>query len=517
MRDSASRFRFSDPRPHTRKKRPGRCGPSRSPTQAWPVNPETKTMQRLGLSILFTSGLLAGAAATADGRQPLVTISPGGTESFEVAASSCPTFHWGGGGSAPRVELVVYRLSEAASQIVDSSSASPVLSVLLPGTARGWTPSLGKCLEAGGRYVWALRGVGPQEASEWSQPRFFGIARGLSSREVTAAIEVLMRFAESEGRPLLEAQDGVPLANPPPSVSAVVPPSQPTETAQASIPGTAALWVEAATGAGESHGVAGVTHSPQGSALAGENVGGGPDLLLRGDMASPDAVLTEGSLDRPSASDQAFEFLNSLGGVMTLRVDGVDVVTEATDGDTLAALGCAPTQVAQWNGSNWQCASTGTDTLASLGCSTDQITRFGASAWECSADRDTLAGLACSGDQLAQWDGAAWVCTDPSDTLAGLACADNQIAHWTGTAWSCGQPALTHHTCSDSGFPGDCTVNCPAGSSVWVGGCTSGGNDYLKINGPTGGASGPSGWRCQSGDLLGSSSSVTADLYCVVE
>lgn len=68
MRDSASWFRFSDPRPHTRKKRPGRCGPSRSPTQAWPVNPETNTMQRLGLSILFTSGLLAGAAATADGR-----------------------------------------------------------------------------------------------------------------------------------------------------------------------------------------------------------------------------------------------------------------------------------------------------------------------------------------------------------------------------------------------------------------------------------------------------------------
>ncbi|MCP5115974.1 MAG: hypothetical protein GY953_34530 [bacterium] len=420
-------------------------------------------------------------------------------------------------GKARHIELVVYRVDAVEAPRVDPSSASPALRIVLPGSARGWTPSLDECLEPGVRYAWAVRAVGLRDASAWSRPRLFRVARTPSPQELTAAIETLRRYSEAKEITPLEPRVGGPVANPASTGGAAAPASRPVGTAQASVPGTAAFWAEASATSGERHGVAGITHSPQGFALAGENAGGGPDLLLRGDIASPDAWLAEGSLDRPSDSDQTFDFLNSLDGVMTLRVDGVDVVTGATDQDTLAGLACAATQVAQWSGSDWQCASTGTDTLASLSCSADQITRFGGSVWRCSADRDSLAGLTCGQDQVAQWNGAAWVCGDPSDTLAGLACADNQVVHWNGTAWACGRPALTHHTCSNSGFPGDCTVNCPAGSAVWAGGCTSGGNDYLKISGPTGGASGPSGWRCQSGDLLGSSSSVTADLYCVVD
>jgi hypothetical protein len=472
-------------------------------------------MWRPRRSILFVSGLLAVGASAADSGPASVTIAPGDTRIFEVAASRCPTFHWGGVGSAPRIELVVYRLGDVAAPTVDSSMASPALRVVLPGTARGWTPSLDRCLDPGGRYAWVLRGVGQADASEWSRPRLFRVPRAPSPDELSAAIEVLKRFAESAPDRSLESGAELTVADSAAGADATDPLPRPAETGQASLPGTAAFWAEAAALSGESHGVVGVTNSPQGSALAGENVGGGPDLLLRGDVASPDAVLTEGSLDRASDGNQSFEFLNSLGGAMTLRVEGVDVVTDATDRDTLAGLMCDPTQVAQWNGSDWQCTSTGTDTLASLGCSADQIARFGGSVWECSADRDSLAALTCSQDQVAAWNSGAWICADPSDTLAGLSCAADQVVHWNGAAWVCGQPALTHHSCSDSGFPADCTVNCPAGSTLWAGGCSSGGNDYLKINGPTGGASGPSGWRCQSGDLLGSSSSVTADLYCV--
>jgi hypothetical protein len=473
-------------------------------------------MRRPRLWILFAAVLLRAAAPPAFGAFDLVTVAPGGTERFEGAASSCPTFHWGGGDGTRRVELVVYRLDEDSAQAVESSSSPPAVRVVLPGAARGWTPSLEECL-APGRYAWAVRGVGGgSTASEWSPPRLFQVAPRPSGRELSAAIELLRRYAEAG--PFSEPPEvrGVGVA-PGSAVARASRSLHPAGPAQVSLPGTAAFRAEATEVSGESHGVAAITHSPEGFALAGENVGGGPDLLLRGDVAGADAQMSESALDRPSETDQTFEFLNSLGGSMTLRVDGVDVVTVATDQDTLAALACDTAQVAQWNGSVWQCASTGTDTLASLGCSTDQLARFGGSVWQCSADRDSLAALSCGQDQVAQWNGAAWVCADPGDTLADLACADNQVAHRNGTVWVCGQPAVTHHTCTDSGFPGDCTVNCPVGSRVWAGGCTSGGNDYLKINGPTGGASGPSGWRCQSGDLLGSSSSVTANLYCVVE
>ena len=417
---------------------------------------------RSSSSLLLITLLAPGLAQAASNGAP-AAVAPGSTGGFGSKTPACPTFHWGGVDGAEEMQLVVYRFDAPRGTELDVASLRPVLRVVLPGTSRGWTPSLDECFASGRRYAWAVRALGREGPSAWSRPLLFRVTPAPSPAEVSRAVQLLLRHSGRGGAPAPELQS-LALATNRVSDSGSSPAAGPRRGPRtASIPGSAAFQAESGATSGDNHGVVGVTNSPEGFALAGENLGSGPDLLLRGEAGSPDAEVAEGFLDRPSDSDQVFDFRNSLAGGMSLQVEGVDVVTATTDLDTLAGLSCAASQVAQWNGSDWVCASTGTDTLA---------------------------GLTCNGDQVVHWDGAAWVC---------------------------GQPGLTHHTCSDSGFPGDCTVGCPAGSSVWAGGCTSGGNDYLKINGPTGGASGPSGWRCQSGDLLGSSSSVTVNLYCVAD
>jgi hypothetical protein len=92
--------------------------------------------------------------------------------------------------------------------------------------------------------------------------------------------------------------------------------------------------------AGETYGVVGISNSAAGAGLGGANSTGGADLVLDGSMTGAvDTLLSEWSLNRPSGVAQTFDFRNSMGGGMTLQVDGVDVTTTLTDNDTTYAAG----------------------------------------------------------------------------------------------------------------------------------------------------------------------------------
>lgn len=133
------------------------------------------------LLVIVTTGALAEVA---------VPVSPGGQGGMATVLGMCPTFHWTTVNGAEAVDLVIYRVPE------DEAEGAPerVLSVTLPGSASGWTPSLGQCLEPGGRYAWSV-GVG----GEWSEARLFEVAARPSTEEVSDALMTLQRFLAEEG------------------------------------------------------------------------------------------------------------------------------------------------------------------------------------------------------------------------------------------------------------------------------------------------------------------------------
>ena len=115
---------------------------------------------------------------------------------------------------------------------------------------------------------------------------------------------------------------------------------------------------DANNNSGTNYGVYGQTSSASGAGVFAANLDntGGVDLVLDGtNQGLTNAALTESGIDRASASTEAFNIQNSGSGDLVLRVDGVDVVTSATDQDTLGGLGCANDQIAQVQSGNWTC------------------------------------------------------------------------------------------------------------------------------------------------------------------
>lgn len=445
------------------------------------------------LGVLLVSLLVAGRAQGASVQPELV--SPGATKATVEVADRCPTFNWSSNETATNFELVVYGFSpETMALGVVAEEVAPVLRVKIPGAARGWTPSLDRCLDAGKSYAWTLRAAAEGKPSQWAEPRMFTVRAAPSTAEVEAALSVLNLFLEdvqkgevepiklevaSEGR---ESQ--VKTTGPETSADeAASDPMAPEGT------GIAAIRGEVPDPTGETYGVEGISNSADGAGLSAENTADATDLRLQGDGMEPDAELTESTLDRPSDSAQSFDIRNSGVGVMTLQVDGTDVVTTLTDADTLASLGCNPTEIAKWNGSDWVCAA--------------------------DENNDTLGGLSCADNQVPQWDGAAWVCANTgTDTLASLSCGPGQVVHWNGSVWICGQPTLIYATCSASN---SCSAACPASSIVWTGGCTATPASATLIKStPTNAGMGqpPTGWSCSAFNPLGGAT-VTVDLYCV--
>jgi hypothetical protein len=88
---------------------------------------------------------------------------------------------------------VVYLLGE------EGEEAQPVLRQRIAGSALGWTPSLDRCLERGGRYAWSVRALGPKEESEWSRPNLFRVASAPSAVEFEEALEVVRTYLAARG------------------------------------------------------------------------------------------------------------------------------------------------------------------------------------------------------------------------------------------------------------------------------------------------------------------------------
>ncbi|MCH7664860.1 MAG: tail fiber domain-containing protein [Acidobacteria bacterium] len=138
---------------------------------------------RVGPVVLFFT--LLSTAVVAEGPRP---VSPGAQAEVAVVAGRCPTFHWTAVESAASVDLVVYRLPQEGPE----GDAKPVLSVTLPGSAHGWTPALGQCLEPGQRYAWSVGAGG-----EWSEASLFEVSAVPLVTEVEEAMAVLRRYVET--------------------------------------------------------------------------------------------------------------------------------------------------------------------------------------------------------------------------------------------------------------------------------------------------------------------------------
>ena len=152
---------------------------------------------RVGVVVL---SILIGTGASAQGPTP---VSPGSQVGVAVVSGRCPTFHWTTVDGAELVDLVVYRVQ------LEEAEGPPerVLTVTLPGTANGWTPSLGQCLEPGGRYAWSV-GTG----GEWSEASLFEVPAAPSVTEVEEAMAVLRRFVDEEELMTTPAEPSEPKA-----------------------------------------------------------------------------------------------------------------------------------------------------------------------------------------------------------------------------------------------------------------------------------------------------------------
>lgn len=301
------------------------------------------------LSRAKVSGFLAVvtviAAAPALAQTP-EGVSPGAVDRIAEVEGRCPNFYWGGVSGAAAYELVVYRLpdgpqaSEAAE--IDLSLADEVLYARVPGGASAWQPELADGLEPDGNYVWFVRAVLREEASEvvdagdWSTARFFSISAMPSSMEVDAALDVLQRYTDlggsSAGAPpqpsSVDQSRGSSRSDPRQRTAPPVEGQKSVPTATAAIKGT----MPDATG--ETYGIVGISSSPDGAGLGAANTAGGPDLVLDGtEDGETDLAVYQWGIDRASAGIETFALINSIGGAIDLFVQGnVDATALIGDG-----------------------------------------------------------------------------------------------------------------------------------------------------------------------------------------
>jgi hypothetical protein len=376
---------------------------------------------RKNLVIFGLSGLV-GIAGMTFAAGP-ATVSPGSLEQFSVIADRCPSFSWGAVAGVERYELVITRVAEGPAGEASGIVEAPLLRREIPGAALSWTPALVECPASGGRYAWSVRAVGGRVADQdraWSEARLFTIRTAPSVADVEQAMAVLRQYVAAGGElgaavagtiesevpaaltagaaGSLQAQDGegaIPAAPTLPGTAAIRgEQSDPTgETygvygiSESSTANSTGVVGENTAASGDVYGLVGIAASPSGAGVVAFNSSGGSDLMLVG-TSETWAVLTEGDLDRSSASPTTFNFDNSGAGSMTLQVEGIEVVTVATDSDALGGLSCASGELAKWNDASWACdADLDTDTLAALSCAEGEIAKYSAQlGWYCSLD-----------------------------------------------------------------------------------------------------------------------------------
>ena len=258
----------------------------------------------LGLQVL---SLLA--VAPAFGTAPRA-VSPGRAVSFAMAASACPTFSWAALPGSVEVELVVFAV---VGESEPALAAQPALTVRLPGGASSWTPAAEHCLSPG-RYAWAVRGQSEGDGegevtaapASWSEALLFEVRERPTTQELENALDVVRRHLATGGVLPSAASDSVAAGTDRRRDVR----REPTKNER----------VEVARG--ES------SDLPERVASA---AGSEPNLVLGG---TPVARLAASDFRRESDDGMVFDFHNPGAGTMTLQVDGVDVVTTATDQDT---------------------------------------------------------------------------------------------------------------------------------------------------------------------------------------
>lgn len=194
----------------------------------------------------------------------------------------------------------------------------------LPASTYAWTPALDRCLERGGRYAWSVRSVGEKGDGDWSSPSLFRVAAGQTEAELERALEVVRSYLAGRGQ-----------AGPPPSRTSLAASDSPASGSSA---GSRTPSSEAVS---------------TGTARAGPAKGDGVEI----------------------ADDH-------------ISIGGDNVVTTATDSDTLGGLLCTGSQVPRRHSvsGDWFC---GTDRLDGIVCPEGQIVRRIGGTWGCDLDRWT--------------------------------------------------------------------------------------------------------------------------------
>jgi hypothetical protein len=274
---------------------------------------------RFSLFVLALGLALASPAFTG-----VLPVSPGAAERLVEATSACPAFSWSGADGAVAYELAVLDLG-------DADNPALVFTQRIDGSGYSWTPSRDRCLAPGRTYAWLVRAdVAGGGLGEWSAPRRFRVPGAPSIEEVDAALAVLERWRATQSGSLAgggESAAGAGSARTAPGTGdrSVSEGEAPLAT------GVAAIRGEIPDSTGSAYGLFGITHSAAGAGVVARNETAGPDLVLDGAaQGEPDTVLTQGGLDRPSASGATFNFQNSGAGALTLQVDGVAVDTALT-------------------------------------------------------------------------------------------------------------------------------------------------------------------------------------------
>jgi hypothetical protein len=392
-----------------------------------------RSSDRCLFGIGLTLGMLVVPPVAAGERA--VGVSPGCFDRTCAIEGRCPAFDWGSVEGAVFYELVIYELPDGFETTlgIELSADHEVQYTRVLGSANGWTPPLERCFIPGGSYVWFVRAVFDEqdvsEAGDWSEGRYFSLAAAPSAQEVEHALEVLRRYAGESGSDLgaveRAAADHRNTGRATRRSGEAGLPGSPKDGERSTLTGPAAIRGEMPDPAGETYGQVGVSNSPDGAGVGAANTAGGADLVLDGSAQGvADAELSESGIDRSSAAAQSFDITNSGAGDMTLRVDGVDVVTSLTDQDTLGGLSCANGELAKWNGSSWECDDDlDTDTLGALGCASGELAKWNGAVWACAPDDDTAPRNA--GNQLNLSGNALDVVEGPgsgldADALDGL-------------------------------------------------------------------------------------------------
>lgn len=277
---------------------------------------------RVAVSAAMLAANLATTAALSASGVP-EPVSPGSYEGFARVSSTCPVFSWAGTTADAGYEVAVFRVDEPG-----GAASDPLLRVALPAGARAWTPPADRCLPAAGRFAWVVRVLDEERDQPWSAPRLF------------ATGPTLVQLRSEEAREAL-----VPLR---------------TTAGEASGPGAPVPTATAGGAVGSSGSAVRVTRQGIAVKAANADPAGGADLVLDGSAQERVAArLSQSGIDRPSTEPQTFQLTSSGGGGMTLSVDGVAVVTTATERDTLAGLSCADGQIPRYDATEtrWECGS----------------------------------------------------------------------------------------------------------------------------------------------------------------